>query len=194
MTRDELIDELAAVMAEHITAARSHGYAVDVAVAARAQLTALEAAGVRLVPVEATMEMTHAVWATDMQTPDMHGDYADLDIQLAARNIYRAMLAASPYAPTQKEQTHKMNELEKLRQIWLTSEDEDDAFAFADACGNALPEMLAKVKRLEEALKPFAAVGGRVSADTNDERHIWPIGGITAGDFRRARAALKETP
>ena len=56
-----------------------------------------------------------------------------------------------------------------------------------------LPEMLAKVKRLEEALKPFAAVGGRVSADTNDERHIWPIGGITAGDFRRARAALKET-
>lgn len=43
--REKLIDELAAVMAEHITAARSHGYAVDVAVAARAQLTALEAAG-----------------------------------------------------------------------------------------------------------------------------------------------------
>ena len=61
------------------------------------------------------------------------------------------------------------------------------------AAVNALPELLAKVKRLEEALKPFAAVGGRVSADTNDERHIWPIGGITAGDFRRARAALKET-
>jgi hypothetical protein len=39
--------------------------------------------------------------------------------------------------------TQSTDELEKLRQIWLTSEDEDDAFAFADACGNALPELLA---------------------------------------------------
>ena len=68
------------------------------------------------------------------------------------------------------------------------------ALLVIEATVNALPELLAEVKRLEEALKPFAAVGGRVSADTNDERHIWPIGGITAGDFRRARAALKETP
>jgi len=62
---------------------------------------------VRLVPSEATQEMTGAVWATDLPRPDMHGDYQDLDIQVAARDIYRAMLAASPYAPTQKEQTHE---------------------------------------------------------------------------------------
>ena len=72
-----------------------------------ALITALEAAGVRLVPSEATQEMTGAVWATDLPRPDMHGDYQDLDIQLAARDMYRAMLAASPYAPTQKEQTHE---------------------------------------------------------------------------------------
>lgn len=77
-----------------------HSSAPAVAVRrAEAALTALEAAGVRLVPVEATMEMTHAVWATDLPQPDIHGDYADLDIQMAARDIYRSMLAASPYAP-----------------------------------------------------------------------------------------------
>lgn len=78
-------------------------------------------------------------------------------------------------------------------QSWLASCGGGPFGALAVAAVNALPELLAMVKRLEEALKPFAAVGGRVSADTNDERHIWPIGGITAGDFRRARAALKET-
>lgn len=91
MTRKELIEAIARAMAE--CEPRSlYGDAV-------AALSAIEAAGVRLVPVEATMEMTHAVWTTDLPRPDMHGDYADLDVQLAARDIYRAMIAASPYAP-----------------------------------------------------------------------------------------------
>jgi hypothetical protein len=96
MTRDELIDELAAVMAEHITAARSHGYAVDVAVAARAQLTALEAAGVRLVPSEPSREMLLKAGATpDGVSPRGGTDYLGKMLP----KYYAAMLAASPYAP-----------------------------------------------------------------------------------------------
>jgi hypothetical protein len=80
-------------------------------------------------------------------------------------------------------ETHKMNELEKLRQIWLTSEDEDDAFAFADACGNALPELLAKMKRLEEALQ---AIVNNAEIDTDAVLFRAQAAG-------HARAALKET-
>ena len=88
MTRDELIDELAAVMAEHITAARSHGYAVDVAVAARAQLTALEAAGVRLVPVDPDDNQLAAGMESD-----------SISHPWQALGVYRMMLSRSPYAP-----------------------------------------------------------------------------------------------
>lgn len=49
--------------------------------------------------------------------------------------------------------THTTEELERLRQIWLTSEDEDDAFAFAEACGNALPELVALRKENERLRK-----------------------------------------
>ena len=88
MTRDELIDELAAVMAEHITAARSHGYAVDVAVAARAQLTALEAAGVRLVPVDPDDNQLAAGMESD-----------SISHPWEALGVYRQMVSRSPYAP-----------------------------------------------------------------------------------------------
>jgi hypothetical protein len=43
----------------------------------------------------------------------------------------------------------KLDELERLWKVWLTSEEEDDAFAFADACGNALPELIERVRELE---------------------------------------------
>ena len=59
-----------------------------------AALSALEAAGVRLVPVEATEEMLDATMRTDIAN----------NVWQAVR-IYTAMLAASPYA--QKEQTHE---------------------------------------------------------------------------------------
>ena len=61
---------------------------------ARAALAAIEAAGVRLVPVEATQEMTGAVLEPTASRYEV-------------MKTYRAMLAASPYAPTQKEQTHE---------------------------------------------------------------------------------------
>jgi hypothetical protein len=90
--------------------------------------------------------------------------------------------------------TQSTDELEKLRQIWLTSEDEDDAFAFADACGNALPELLAMAEenaRLREALKraeEIAALIDHVEFYTaeNAIRDLQTIRFI-------ARAALKET-
>lgn len=66
MTRDELIE----VMARAICAANDpdgdENWYKPAATAALTALTALEAAGVRLVQVEATMEMTHAVWVTDL--------------------------------------------------------------------------------------------------------------------------------
>jgi hypothetical protein len=80
--------------------------------------------------------------------------------------------------------TQSTDELEKLRQIWLTSEDEDDAFAFADACGNALPELLAKVKRYEAALN-LVQENVEASASSYQVR----VETIS----RVVRAALKET-
>lgn len=74
-----------------------------------------------------------------------------------------------------------MNELEKLRQIWLTSEDEDDAFAFADACGNALPELLAMA---EENARMRAALQAIVDNAEIGEREA---------DAAFARAALSKT-
>lgn len=59
-----------------------------------AALAALEAAGVRLVPSEVTEKMLDAPMSTGTAS----------NVWQAA-NIYRAMLAASPYA--QKEQTHE---------------------------------------------------------------------------------------
>ena len=43
-----------------------------------------------------------------------------------------------------------LEELEKRYLVWLTSEDEDDAFAFAGACGNALPGLIESARRVEE--------------------------------------------
>ncbi len=61
-----------------------------------AALAALEAAGVRLVPVEATHKMadvgTEARWQSAVRDANN------------VREIWRAMLAASPYAP-QKDET-----------------------------------------------------------------------------------------
>ena len=61
---------------------------------ADAALAALEAAGVRLVPSEATQEMTGAVLEPTASRYEVMKTYSD-------------MIAASPYAPTQKEQTHE---------------------------------------------------------------------------------------
>lgn len=61
---------------------------------AHAALSAIEAAGVRLVPSEVTEKMLDAPMSTGTAS----------NVWQAA-NIYRAMLAASPYA--QKEQTHE---------------------------------------------------------------------------------------
>ena len=83
MTREELIEVMARAMAE--CEPRSlYGDAV-------AALAALEAAGVRLVPVEATKQMllaAHMVESDDIElTEDEH------------RAMYAAFVAASPYAP-----------------------------------------------------------------------------------------------
>lgn len=56
---------------------------------AKAALTALEAAGVRLVPVEATEKMTDAYWSGG-------GD------GLSSSEAWGVMLSASPYAPAKE--------------------------------------------------------------------------------------------
>ena len=68
------------------------------------------------------------------------------------------------------------------------------------AAVNALPELLAKVKRLEAALRPFAEIAQYDigNSEANDDlfrpmmfNNRGPL--LTVGMFRRARAALKET-
>lgn len=87
------------------------------------------------------------------------------------------------------------DELERLHQIWLTSEDEDDAFAFADACGNALPELLAlreEVGRLREALRL-----GKVVMDLLDKHGPSIVPHLLDTDEnagQRFRAALNQEP
>jgi hypothetical protein len=88
-----------------------------------------------------------------------------------------------------------MNELEKLRQIWLTSEDEDDAFAFADACGNALPELLAEVKRLgaiETAARDYFTRYCQDEA-ADDGPEMTGCGQSQHESAKMLRAALRET-
>ena len=71
---------------------------------ARAALTALEAAGVRLVPVEATEEMVERgdgrmrAW---IPMPTYKGEYSQV-----LQDAYRSMLAASPYAPEGTRNDH----------------------------------------------------------------------------------------
>ena len=85
--------------------------------------------------------------------------------------------------------------------VYLTDVIDRDNAALIVAAVNALPELLAKVKRLEEALSVIIAGAQLSEYDTlTDDRGLtmrlcgpnfsedW-----TLGDFRRARAALKET-
>ena len=85
MTRDELIEVMVRRMAESECGPTSlHGYAY-------VALAALEAANVRLVPVEPSRHMllaAHMVESDDIElTEDEH------------RAMYAAFVAASPYAP-----------------------------------------------------------------------------------------------
>lgn len=61
-----------------------------------AALAALEAAGLRVVPVEATVEMLRDGTRKMTYFSDPKGVYP------RARTCYRAMLAASPFAPPQQ--------------------------------------------------------------------------------------------
>jgi len=80
VTREELIEVMVRRMAESECGPTSlHGHAY-------AALAALEAAGVRLVPSEATQEMTGAVLEPTASRYEVMKTYSD-------------MIAASPYAP-----------------------------------------------------------------------------------------------
>ena len=96
MTREELIEVMArAILQDFEDGADMSTHPVPERAAsrnARAALAALEAAGVRLVPVNATLEMKDkgslaGLNAAGQPAQDIYG------------SIFRAMLAASPYAP-----------------------------------------------------------------------------------------------
>jgi hypothetical protein len=96
MTREELIEVMArAILQDFEDGADMSTHPVPERAAsrnARAALAALEAAGVRLVPVNATLEMKDkgslaGLHAAGQPAQDIYG------------SIFRAMLAASPYAP-----------------------------------------------------------------------------------------------
>lgn len=88
----ELKQTMLLAMSEHHSGnAEEAGRIVD------AILAAIEAAGVRLVPVEATPTMAYV--GTDARWQSAVRDANNV------REIWRAMLAASPYAP-QKDESH----------------------------------------------------------------------------------------
>jgi len=90
MTREELIEVMArAILQDFEDGADMSTHPVPERAAsrnARAALAALEAAGVRLVPSEATQEMTGAVLEPTASRYEVMKTYSD-------------MIAASPYAP-----------------------------------------------------------------------------------------------
>lgn len=89
MTREELIEAMARALC--LTATDTHTGWEHYKPEAVEVLAAIEAAGVRLVPVEATKQMllaAHMVESDDIElTEDEH------------RAMYAAFVAASPYAP-----------------------------------------------------------------------------------------------
>jgi hypothetical protein len=87
MTREELRTAIAAAIKEatSIGGAPNKPCVIGHLSAATAALAALEAAGVRLVPVEATQEMTGAVLEPTASRYEVMKTYSD-------------MIAASPYA------------------------------------------------------------------------------------------------
>ena len=90
---DKAIEAAARALSPHLRFyGDGHGHAVTIAgKTIKAFLAAIEAAGVRLVPVEATKQMllaAHMVERDDIElTEDEH------------RAMYAAFVAASPYAP-----------------------------------------------------------------------------------------------
>lgn len=61
-----------------------------------------------------------------------------------------------------------------------------------EATTTKLDEAESRIKRLEEALMPFCHVENNMDSETPDEAEIELYDGITAGDLRRARAALED--
>ena len=77
-----------------------------------------------------------------------------------------------------------------------TFDDPEDATYIALANPTSILSMIARLEALEEALKPFAEVAGKLDADWTssnryrDDRFVRAK--IQAGDFRRAGAALSK--
>lgn len=91
-----------------------------------------------------------------------------------------------------------LQQAENYAEVQIPADDLRAIIARTYAAVNALPELLAKVKRLEEALKPFAEFERVIRnsyAEWPDDRDFYRYNDtpILLGDLRRARAALKET-
>lgn len=54
-----------------------------------------------------------------------------------------------------------------------------------------VPPLPDEVERLREALRPFAAAARQISPGAGDDTRVYS-GGLTAGHYRRARAALED--
>ena len=95
MTREELIEVMArAILRDYEDGADMSTHPVPERAATRhalAALAALEAAGVRLVPVEATKQMLLAAHMVERDDIELTED--------EQRAMYAAVVAASPYAP-----------------------------------------------------------------------------------------------
>jgi hypothetical protein len=111
-----------------------------------------------------------------------------------------AVRAAMWVPPTPMKREELIEEFERLHAIWQIGSDDAAADAVDDIM-EALPELLAKVKRLEEALTVLVKGAQLSEYETlTDDRGLLmqlcdlnSLEDFTLGDFRRARAALKET-
>ena len=109
MTREELIEVMArAILRDYEDGADMSTHPIPERAATRhalAALAALEAAGLRLVPVEAQVGMFKAMTQSWGDGPEQQRGIGRWALG-SFREDYQAMIAASPYAP-QKDTTHE---------------------------------------------------------------------------------------
>ena len=101
MTRERLKYQMQLAMSEHHSGNSAEAQRIVDAI-----LAAIEAAGVRLVPEEPQVGMFRALtesWGDGPEARRGIGQWALGQF----REDYRAMLAASPYAPAQKDESHE---------------------------------------------------------------------------------------
>lgn len=111
-----------------------------------------------------------------MSDPQRLRDLADLDIDMTTEERQLCRDAAA--------------EIERLREAFRHVADERDMRSEEyDSAAAEIERLRARIAELEAALKPFAVIG-RMLLASDFQDHELARGGIPAGDYRAAAAAI----